>query len=162
VILSDYNVAYSRRRFLQPVISDPEIRELLQLEKLCFPPPDNYDTRTLRMFLSLNGSGLLRWRQNEHSPVVAFHLFNCLAGELITLDVHPEFRNRGIGSELLKKSLGKLREMSHPVAHCQISVNNAASLALHRKFGFQIRKILKNYYGPGRNAYLLSAMLTAE
>jgi [ribosomal protein S18]-alanine N-acetyltransferase len=161
-IKRDYNIAYSRRRFLRPMLPDEEIREMVALELACFPPPENYDFRTLRMFLSLNGAGLLRIRDivDEKPMLVAFHLFDCLAGELITLDVHPDFRRRGLGAQLLIESMTKLREFGHKHAVCQIGVENKASLELHKKFGFEAVRRLKNYYGAGRDAYLLSAPLT--
>lgn len=157
----DYNIAYSRRRYLKPMLRDEELREMVDLERICFPPPSNYDLRTLRMFVSLNGAGLLRRREivNERPLLVAFHLFDCLAAELITLDVHPDFRRNGLGSLLLTESLNKLREFGHSLVSCQIAVDNVPSLELHRRFGFEPVRRLKNYYGPGKDAYLLEAPL---
>jgi ribosomal-protein-alanine N-acetyltransferase len=160
-IRRDYNLAYSRRRFLKPMLSDAELRELAELEKICFPPPENYDLRTLRMFVSLNGAGLLRRRELiEGTPrLIAFHLFDCLAGELITLDVHPDYRRLGIGRGLVGESMAKLKELGHKQVTCQISVTNKASLDLHEPFGFRQVRTIRNYYGPGRDAYLLRATL---
>ena len=158
----DYNLAYSRRRYLKPMVPDAELREMAELEKVCFPPPENYDLRTLRMFVSLNGAGLLRRRElvNGKPHLIAFHLFDCLAGELITLDVHPDFRRLGIGKALVAESMGKLAELGHKQVTCQISVSNAASLELHYPFGFKKTRTVKNYYGPGRDAYLLVAKIS--
>lgn len=163
MITSDYNIAYSRRRYLRPLLKEEEIRELVELEKVCFPPPENYDLRTMKMFLSLNGAGLLRWREEDEvakrASLIAFHLFDCLGGELITLDVHPDHRRKGIGSALLTESMGKLKALGHMSVTCQIGTENAPSLQMHARFGFRKRRILKNYYGPGRDAYLLNARL---
>ncbi len=158
---SDYNFAYTRRRFLRPILSDCEIRELEKLERLCFSLRECYDFRTLRLFVSQNGIGILRYYEESlpDRPLVAFHLFDCLAAELITLDVHPDFRRRGLATQLLKMSLQKLRSLGHTYAFCQIGVNNQPSLALHAKFGFRPWRVLKNYYGPGWHAYLLKAPL---
>ncbi|MCX7716955.1 MAG: GNAT family N-acetyltransferase [Candidatus Sumerlaeaceae bacterium] len=138
---------------------------MVELEKICFPPPDNYDLRTLQNFVSLNGAGLLRWYPDSPAgagappPLVAFHLFDCFTAELITLDVHPDWRRQGIGSALLSRSLAKLRSLGHATVTCQIAVDNAASLALHAKFGFTpVGKII-GYYGSGRDAIHLAARL---
>lgn len=160
-LLRDYNLAFSRRRVLKPLVGEADLREMAELEKLCFPPPENYDLRTLKMFVSLNGAGLLRRREVvDGTPrLIAFHLFDCLAAELITLDVHPDFRRLGLGRRMVTESLSKLREMGHSHATCQISVINRPSLDLHTSFGFRRVRQLANYYGPGRDAYLLKAKL---
>ncbi|MGB9692303.1 MAG: GNAT family N-acetyltransferase [Candidatus Sumerlaeaceae bacterium] len=163
MICSDYNFAFTRRRFLRPCLTTEEIHELEQLEKLCYPPADRYDFRTLRMFCSLNGIGILRYYEESlpQRPLVGFHLFDCLNAELITLDVHPEFRGRGIAGQLLLLSLKKLRALGHTRATCEIAVNNTVSLHLHKKFGFKPWRLLRNYYGAGRHAYLMRANLGA-
>jgi [ribosomal protein S18]-alanine N-acetyltransferase len=160
-VLSDYNIAYARRRFLKPMVDDAQLREMLELERVCFPPPENYDLRTLKMFVSLNGVGLLRrYEVVDSGPkLIAFHLFDCLSAELITLDVHPDFRRKGIGKGLLEMSLTKLREIGHEQATCQIATGNTASIDLHVAFGFRKVGRLRNYYGPGRHAYLMNARL---
>lgn len=157
----DYNIAYTRKRFLKPMLGKDDLRELAELEKICFPPPENYDMRTLRMFVSLNGAGLLRWREDicGQPRLVAFHLFDCLAAELITLDVHPDFRRRGIAAALLAESLSRLRQLGHKYASCQIATDNDPSLQLHERFGFRRMQILRKYYENGRDAYLLRAPL---
>lgn len=160
----NYNVAYSRRRFIKPMIPDSELRELAELEKLCFPPPENYDLRTLRMYVSLNGAGLLRRREivDGKPKVIAFHLFDCIAGELITLDVHPDFRRMGLGRMLYSESLAKLKELGHTQAVCQVATTNTSSLALHKGFGFKTVRTIRNYYGPGRDAFLLALELKQD
>jgi [ribosomal protein S18]-alanine N-acetyltransferase len=164
VLTRDYNIAYSRRRYLKPMLSDAELRDMVELERICFPPPSNYDLRTLRMFVSLNGAGLIRCREivDERPMLIAFHLFDCVAAELITLDVHPKFRRNGLGSKLLTESLTKLAEVGHTQASCQIAVDNEPSLKLHQLFGFQPVRTLKNYYGPGRDAHLLVTSLSGQ
>jgi ribosomal protein S18 acetylase RimI-like enzyme len=164
MIVETFNIEPRRRRFLKPMLGPDELPPLLELEKICFPPPDNYDRTTLKHFLSLNGCGLLRWyadtpETGTPGPLVAFHLFDCFSAELITLDVHPDWRRRGIGSSLLRRSLAKLRSLGHRVATCQIAVDNEASLALHKRFGFHPAGRLEHYYGSGRDAFHLVARL---
>lgn len=161
MLTSDYNIASTRRRLLKPMIGEPELHELVEMEKVCFPPPEKYNLRTLRGFVSLNGAGLLRWYEEVEGKqrLAAFHLFDCFASELITLDVHPDFRRKGIGKKLVESSMAKLRELGHRYVSCQISTTNEASIVLHKLLGFRPVQVLKNYYGPGRHAYLMTAKL---
>lgn len=112
--------------------------------------------------MSRNGAGILRWHEPAEGPdrhLVAFHLFDCFAAELITLDVHPDCRRRGIGAALVTESLRKLREFGHRQASCQIATSNEGSLELHYRLGFKPIRTLRNYYGAGRDAHLLVAPL---
>ena len=162
MIVSNYNISPSRQARRAPMIPHVELGELAHLETICFPPEELYDLDTLARFASLNGAGLLRWfetRDDGQSHLAAFHLFNCIAAELITLDVHPDHRRRGIGTALVTESLRKLRELGHRQATCQIATSNEASLDLHYRLGFKAVRTLRNYYGAGRNAHLLVAIL---
>lgn len=133
---------------------------MVELEVLCFPPPTNYDLRTLRNFCSINGSLVFRiYPLDEPTRLVAFHIADTLFGELITLDVHPDFRRRGLGKWLVEQSLATLKKAGHGEATCQIATGNEASLVLHAALGFVKRKRFKNYYGPGHDAFVLRAKL---
>ena len=159
--LRDYNIAYTRRRYLKPMVSELELKEMAELEKICFPPPTNYDLRTLRIFASLNGAGLLRRREivDDAPKLVAFMLFDCLTGELITVDVHPDFRRLGLGRKLMTEALKKLGELGHSKVTSQVAITNESSLAMHKALGFDVGRVLKNYYGPGRDAFNLVAKM---
>ncbi len=157
-VRKDLNITSTRRRFIKPLLSDKQLQAMVGLELLCFPPPTNYDLRTLRDFCSINGSLAFRvYPVEDPERLVGFQLADMLFGELITLDVHPDFRRRGVGRWLVGQSLEMLKTAGHGEASCQIATANDASLALHAGLGFTKRKRIKNYYGPGHDAFLLKA-----
>lgn len=160
-MVSHYNIDFSGGTFLKPLLKKAELQEMEALEKICFPPPENYDLRTLRRFVSLNGIGVLRWYEDVggESVLVAFHMFDCFMAELITLDVHPDWRRRGIARALLDTSMGRLREIGHRKASCQIAIDNEPSLVLHKHYGFKVVRRIRDYYGKGRDACHLVAPL---
>jgi phosphinothricin acetyltransferase len=51
--------------------------------------------------------------------------------------VHPEFHRRGIGSVILKDLIDRARSAGHRAIIAGIDGEQAASVALHAKFGFQ-------------------------
>ncbi len=156
----DLNIAYTRKRFIKPLLSDKELQPMVELELMCFPPPTNYDLRTLRGFCSVNGSLLFRvYPDHDSNELVAFHIADTLFGELVTLDVHPKFRRQGLGKWLVQASMAALKKAGHSEVSCQIATTNEASLLLHAALGFGKRKRMKNYYGPGHDAYFLRAKL---
>lgn len=134
-------------------VSRRQIAELLKLEKLCYPEAIAFDSQMMRDFLSQPGAVIVcEWRQGS---LVGFQLSDRLEGTIITIDVHPAFRRRGIGKILMKRSLKFLRSAGVSQVVSQVAVDNIPSLMLHFKFGFKIQRRLPNYYGPGWDAYLL-------
>jgi phosphinothricin acetyltransferase len=51
--------------------------------------------------------------------------------------VHPEFRGKGLGRNLLKTLLERAKDLGCHSIIASIDGENAASLALHRSFGFE-------------------------
>lgn len=86
--------------------------------------------------------------------------------ELITLAVAGGKRRRGVGSALLAASMTDLRLSPAREVFLEVQENNAAAIALYKKFGFAIVGERKAYYakqsGPAGTAYLMRAALDPQ
>lgn len=60
--------------------------------------------------------------------------------ELDDLYIFPEFRNRGIGTQVLEKCI---RETGKPVM-LYVFCRNTGAVALYRRMGFQVRETIQN------------------
>lgn len=141
-------------------LTEQEIRQLSELDALCFPVPLNYPLAVMRRFVCQHGACLLRnWDGNR---LTGFALFNSETGEIITLDVHPEYRRRGIGKRLLDQAIALLRQKEVRVIFSQVATTNTPSLMLHLRAGFKIRRVLRGYYPDGSSAYVLVLPARAE
>lgn len=145
--------------FIPQQITFEEINEIAKLEAFCYSKNERYDFETLWDFLSERGMASIRITNEETNQLIAFHLFQTKTSELITLDVHPNFRRLGYGTGLVNKSLEYLKKINHNKVTCEIATTNEESLRVHYKLGFQPIKTLNNYYGKNKDAYLLSASL---
>ncbi len=67
---------------------------------------------------------------------------------VMKINVHSEFRRKGIGSALLTESLKKLRTLQPDVKQVTLEVreSNRAAGELYRKYGFSIAGVRKNYF----------------
>lgn len=70
----------------------------------------------------------------------AFHLMN--------IAVVPEARGRGLGRALMDDFLADAATVGAPHAWLEVSVANAAALALYRSYGFEDVRIRPRYYQP--------------
>jgi len=140
-----------------PQLSEAQLTELLEIEKVCYPPQTRYRLATIRGFLTWEGSLLTRAYARDR--LAGFQISNLISGQLITLDVRPEFQRMGIGSAILAKTLSVMRRRGLPLVQCEIAVHNEASIRLHERFGFQALGRIQGYYEDGSDALLMALLL---
>ncbi len=75
-------------------------------------------------------------------------------GHILTIDVLPEYRCRGIGFKLLKKIEDIFRDQGIRTCNLEVRENNIPALDLYRKAGYVRVRVLKNYYGDAHGIFL--------
>ena len=86
-------------------IKNSDIELLESLDKKCFPPPVRYNRYALNYYLSLlNSFGLLESVNDELLGFIIITLLSKDIANVVTIDVEPELRRRGIGSKLFNKA----------------------------------------------------------
>jgi ribosomal-protein-alanine acetyltransferase len=77
-----------------------------------------------------------------------------LAGHILTIDVSPTHRHRGIAQKLLEEIEKIFRNKG--VKECQLEAreDNVAALKLYEKLGYERIEKLENYYGNAHGIYL--------
>jgi ribosomal-protein-alanine N-acetyltransferase len=76
-------------------------------------------------------------------------------GHILNIAIHPEYRNKGFGSLLIKFSLDYLLKNSGRIMTLEVRKSNIQAIALYRKFGFRVVGIRKNYYISDREDALV-------
>jgi ribosomal protein S18 acetylase RimI-like enzyme len=90
----------------------------------------------------------------EFAGFVVLQLTGVLRGYIQTICLKPEFRNKGIGTALLKFSEERLLKISPNVFMCVSSFNYDAQ-KLYRRLGFEQVGVLTNHIVTGYDEYLL-------
>ncbi len=82
------------------------------------------------------------------------------AGRILTLDIIPTARQRGLASLLMKECERRLRSIGCKEIYLETAVNNEAALRLYRKHGYQILRTLPDYYSShSLDAFLMGKAL---
>ncbi|MEM4288541.1 MAG: ribosomal protein S18-alanine N-acetyltransferase [Candidatus Caldarchaeum sp.] len=82
------------------------------------------------------------------------------AGHIVSIAVLPEYRRRGLATELIKLALNSLTvEYGCEEAYLEVRVSNHAAISLYRKIGFTPREVQKRYYMDGEDALLMAVKL---
>lgn len=127
-----------------------DLSKIVEIEGLCFPeetafPPGMfaYLIRYATTLVALE-DGLMA------GFIIGFASGG--TGFIYTLDVHPDYRRRGIGSMLVFALEERLCEKGAKRIRLEAALNNPAALVLYRKAGYHEREMLRNYYGRGLHA----------
>jgi len=73
-------------------------------------------------------------------------------GAVYTLDVHPLYRRRGIGSRLILALEERLKGQGARAIRLEAALERPETLELYRKAGYRERELVRHYYGRGKHA----------
>lgn len=108
------------------------------------------------------------WRESPELFVVARH-GRRIAGysvtqtgwrgaELESIAVDPRYRGRGVARALLDATTAQSRAGTLRLV---VSTSNAPALRFYRQYGFVRTRLVKRYYGPGRDAWRMRYIAAA-
>jgi len=83
------------------------------------------------------GTGL-----SELSEIVGYIIFYP-QGHIVSIAVHPAYRRRGIGTELVAEVLKRTRG----IASVEVRASNEVAKTFYKRLGFSLRTIIPRYYG---------------
>lgn len=72
---------------------------------------------------------------------------------ILTINVRKAYRNMGVGSILLKTLENEIVKKNVEKILLQVEVSNRVAVEFYLKRGYMISRLIKNYYGLGRDAY---------
>jgi ribosomal-protein-alanine N-acetyltransferase len=136
---------------------------LYAVEELCFGPPFRFSRATMRRFIASPDSAT--WIVEENAELIGFSIveWSTAQGEsaayIQTLEVHPAWRGRGIGAELLSRVEDSAREAGAKSVALHVDVENAAAIHLYESHGYARQGREEHYYARHRAAFSYSKPL---
>ena len=124
----------------------PDLDRILQIERQSFPKSP-YDWATFinlywlypQTFWVYVGKKCDR----EENQILGYIVFSG-DGHIISIAIYPQHRRRGIGKEFLEKAIKNV----HPKKlWAEVRKSNQGAQAFYLKMGFQIARVVPNYYG---------------
>jgi len=132
-----------------------DAERLALLDARCFSADTAYSRDVMDAILRHPGS--LGFAIEDSTGIRAFVLgaSSGKTGEIITIDVSPGHRRRGLGTRLMAALQNRLRSRGVEDLYLQCSVENRRALCFYWKQGFRVVQRLPDYYKPGSDAFLL-------
>jgi ribosomal-protein-alanine N-acetyltransferase len=80
-------------------------------------------------------------------------------GRIIIFCVEPGYRNRGLGSSLLKELEERAKANGFNVLRLEVRIENHNAIEFYKKRGFTITKTLKEFYNDDGDAFNMMKFL---
>jgi ribosomal-protein-alanine N-acetyltransferase len=128
-----------------------------RLERICFPPEQVFTQAVLKNFI-YNYNSVTLCMTRGRTDFLGFLIFSEIefkVWELMTIDVQPSARGKGLGHQLLTDGIGIVEKHEPERIILHVSITNDNAIKLYLKFGFNIVKNIRNYYNSGQDAYLM-------
>jgi ribosomal-protein-alanine N-acetyltransferase len=137
-----------------------DLDALYALDQMCFDSGIAYSRAELRQILrSASGCAVLAEAAGGVAGFAAGYVSARGAGHVVTLDVAPGFRRKGIGRALFSDLLARFERSGAQEIRLEVEVENKPAIAFYEAFGFRSGRRSADYYGLGRDAWEMKKKL---
>ena len=134
-----------------------DLDEIARIEAACFDR-ERYPPELLFQMLSQEGFATFIAEDGGSLGSVTVHCQG-EGAHLVSLAVLPKFRNRGVASALLAEAERAARRLGAARMVLQVSVLNVPAMNLYLHRGYVLEGVIRDYYGPRRDAYFMWRIL---
>lgn len=121
------------------------MEDVYEIERLSFPYPYPkivfYDYINKLFFVA-----------EENKKIVGYVIADYERNLVVSIAVHPEYRNKGYGKKLMNYVL----KLMKGEVFLQVRKSNKIAISFYQKIGFKKIKEIERYYMNGENAILMS------
>jgi len=134
-----------------------QLDKLYEIEEQCFDQ-EAFTKRQIAYLLADYNTIALVARAN--SDIAGFIIAqveienDTLCGHIITINVAPTHRRKGVASKMLKETEDLLRLKGMVECHLEVREDNTSALKLYQNSGYQKIGKLAKYYGEKHGLYL--------
>ena len=141
-----------------------DFTRLCEIDAACFSPKVTFPPQEMRATLQQAGAFTIiaETREDEIAGFIVAAQVRPNQGHVVTVDVLPEFRRRGLGEQLMLAVLKRLAEGGVETVRLETAVGNRAAQALFRKLGFERIAKAKGYYPDSSDAWVMEKQLQRE
>jgi len=133
------------------------LERLYEIEKECFLE-EAFTKKQISLLLGdYNSIGLIAEENGEIVGFIVGMIYpdgKVVNGHILTIDVSPSHRRKGIGQMLLKEVENVFVQKGVQACLLEVREGNVAAISLYHKLGYKDVGRLENYYGKAHGIYL--------
>jgi len=148
-------------RLYQPA----DFAQLYAVEEICFQPPFRFSRALMRKLIANPSSAT--WIAEENGKLTGFAIAEWTklpkgtVAYIQTIEVHPDWRRRGIAAELLRRAEDTARAAGATAIWLHVDVENSAALRLYENRGYARRGREEHFYARHRPAFVYAKPFAA-
>lgn len=130
---------------------------LCEIEGECFDREAFTRQQMIHLLTDYNSVGLIAKVDEKIVGFIIGMIYfdrNSSVGHILTIDVLPTYRRRGIGQMLIQEMEKIFKNKGVRTCRLEVREDNIAALRLYQKLGYEAVAKLKNYYGNFHGIYL--------
>lgn len=139
-------------------MSYEDIQQVHEIERLSFTAPWSIDS----FIYELNNRMTILLVAVLNDQIIGYICLRTIIDvtEILNIAVHPRFRKRGVGTELLKRALEELisGHQDSKTIRLEVRESNTPAIALYKRFGFEVIGRRRDYYHSPREDAILMGM----
>ena len=145
-----------------------DLDALFALDQQCFRPGIAYSRADLRYYLSHPHSFAILAEDDTTQAILGFiiaesYLEHAIPiGHIITIDVAPSDRRKGLGSRLMKVMIDRLSSAGIANLRLEVAIDNGDAQAFYRSLGFAQTGRLRGFYLGTLDALVMEKHLTSS
>ncbi len=127
---------------------------LMGIEERCFGV-ERFSPETVTAFVVRRDAFVVLAEEGTEAVGSAMCILSQGEGRVASVAVLPEHRNKGIGGRLLNQCEKVFLRHRLYRYSLEVDVENDPAIALYTSKGYEINGMIQNFYGPGRDAYMM-------
>jgi ribosomal protein S18 acetylase RimI-like enzyme len=143
----------------------PDFDPLYSIEEASFEAASRFSRRYMRQLVSRSNAAT--WIAEESGKICGFAIVEWLrdlggvSGYIQTIEVSPDQRRRGIGSELIRRVEASATAAKSESIRLHVDEENAAAIRLYESHGYSREGREEDYYPSGHAAWMYAKQLDA-
>ena len=136
---------------------------LFELDRICFDVGIAYSLREFRLLLRSRKTVCILAEDGDDLAGFAIAQIAVLGesrgGHIVTIDVAPDFRRRGVGRLLMEQIEERMMAIGADWLRLEVAVNNTAASGFYRGLGFAAIGRIPDYYRGSVDATVMEKTL---
>ncbi len=80
-------------------------------------------------------------------------------GHVVSIAVLPQGRRKGVAHALMTRAIEGMCHYKAKLCYLEVRKTNAPGVALYKKLGFEVSRMINGYYSDGEDAYVMTKKL---